>query len=354
MAKFLDDSQVGEAIRGIVAGDDVRCAVAFWGDGALKALFGTRKRAHKARIICDLTMGGTNPEELVILGAPNNPDLKHVRGLHAKVYLSDRGLVVASANASNRGIGFVDVATLIECGTYHGPGTQAFRDAARWFERLWDEKSKQVGPKALNDARRAWARRPRHGAPDTGPSTASATLLRRIASDPVAYRGIGVVFTTGEAQPDDVKEATAAAIAADDALQRPMLSADDRALLPDWNHGHLFTGWSDAEASAWPKRFLCAHRGVRGAVRYWCYENFADARLGADDWSVFAAPSKTVRKQIGLGSRHREAARPEDDLLGKIFAMLDAEVADDDGPPHRLCESPVHLAELLRIVDEPA
>lgn len=353
MAKFLDDRQVGKAIREIVAGDTVRCAVAFWGDGALKALFGTRKSARKARIICDLTMGGTNPEELVLLGAPDDPDLMHVRGLHAKIYLSDRGLVMASANASNRGIGFIEMATLTECGTMHGPKTQAFRDAAEWFELLWDKKAQRIGKKALDDARRAWARRPRHGAPIAEPSTAATTLLRRIASDPVAYRGIGVVFTTGVAEQQDVVDASAAAIVADDALRQPKLATDDRALLPDWNKGHLFTRWSDAEASAWPRNFLCAHRGVRGAVSYWSYKHFADARMSPNEWSVFASPSKEVRTKLALGTRHRESAKPEDELLGRIFDLLDAEAAEGDGAPHRLCESPVHLAELLRLVGEP-
>jgi hypothetical protein len=297
-------------------------------------------------------MGGTNPDELVLLGAPNNPDLMHVRGLHAKVYLSDLGLVVASANASNRGIGFIETAALTECGTRHGSGTQAFRDAAGWFDRLWEKKAQEVGDKALEDARRSWARRPRHGAPSAEPSTAT-TLLHRIAADPVAYRGIGVVFTTGEADQEDVDEASAAAITADDVRPQPKLSTDNRALLPNWNKGHLFTGWSDAEASAWPGMFLCAHRGIRGAVSYWCYEHFADARIGPDEWSVFASPSKDVRAKLGLGTRHRASAKPEDDILGRIFDLLDGEAAGNNGAPHRLCESPVHLAQLLRMVDEP-
>lgn len=352
MARFLDDRQVGKAIREIVAGQNVRCAVAFWGDGALNALFGTKRRARKARIICDLTMGGTNPEELVLLGAPHNPDLMHVRGLHAKIYLSDRGLVVASANASNRGIGFVETATLTECGTLHRPGTHPYRDAGKWFKRLWEKKAQRVDQKSLDDARRAWARRPRHGEPGASISRAGSTLLRRIAADPITYRGIGVVFTTGDADQKDVDEASATTIAADDALPQPKLSANDRARLRNWNKAHLFTGWSDAEASAWPRMFLCAHRGVRGAVRYWCYEHFADARLEPDDWSVFASPSKDVRERIGAAAQHRESAKPEDELLARIFYLLDAEAAKDGDAPHRLCESPVHLAQLMRSIGE--
>ncbi len=51
-------------------------------------------------------MGGSNPKELRALGAPDNRRIKHLRGLHAKVYLSNKGLITNSANASNNGIGF--------------------------------------------------------------------------------------------------------------------------------------------------------------------------------------------------------------------------------------------------------
>lgn len=174
MARFLDHKQVRDAVQTVIAGDDVRCAVAFWGDGALKTLFGSKKRASKARIICDLSMGGTNPEELTLLGAPDNPDLKHFRGLHAKLYLSSAGMVVTSANASNRGIGFVEPAALTECGTFHRPDTTAFREGAKWFDTLWG-KAEMVDPEALATARAAWAKRARPGAPKGAPLTAAQT-----------------------------------------------------------------------------------------------------------------------------------------------------------------------------------
>lgn len=353
MARFLDEAELGGCIREVLAGRKVRCAVAFWGNGARDALFGSKRAAGSARIICDLSMGGTNPAELELLGAPTNPRLKHVEGLHAKLYLSDAGLVVASANASNRGIGFVEPARLTECGTFHKPGSIAFKDAVKWYERIWLAAA-DVDDDALTTAKRAWARRPRAGV-ERGPSPAPAdTLLRRIAADPDAHRGIGVVFTSGQADDDDVTEATAIAIRSDDDLETPILSDADRDRLVRWNKGDLFTVWSDAEVSAWPRTFLCAHRGERGAFTYWCYDRFAAARLGDDDWSIFAAPSPELRQRLGIGPKARQAAKPEDELLGRIFALLDEDAEADDGIGHRLCESPIHLARLLARADEAA
>lgn len=72
-------------------------------------------------------MGGTNPSELEALGAPKNKNLRHLPGLHAKVYLSHDGLITGSANASNNGIGFIEVARLLEAGTFHPPESETWR-----------------------------------------------------------------------------------------------------------------------------------------------------------------------------------------------------------------------------------
>lgn len=350
MARFLDHKQVRDAVQAVIAGDDVRCAVAFWGDGALKALFGLKKRASKARIICDLSMGGTNPEELALLGAPYNPDLKHLGGLHAKLYLSSAGMVVTSANASNRGIGFVEPAVLTECGTFHRPGTTAFRKGAEWFDTLWG-KAEMVDPEALATARAAWAKRPRHGAPKGAPLTAPPdTLLRRIAADPEGYRGIGVVFSTGEAGREDVEKAAKEAMAVERRSREPKLETEEIKRLPTWPKGNLFIGWSDADANAWPGLFLCAHRGARGAYSYWCYSRFFEVKLDRDEWSIFAEPSRGLRSRIGLTGTPRQSASMESELLEKIFTYLDA-VAGPDEIGYRLCESPMHLGQLLADVD---
>lgn len=87
MAKFLTGKDLSETIKAVCKGKNVCCAVAFWGDGAKKSLFGRgTERSRKARIICDLTMGGTNPEELEKFGAPRSGKVRHLRGVHTKIF----------------------------------------------------------------------------------------------------------------------------------------------------------------------------------------------------------------------------------------------------------------------------
>ncbi len=160
MAKFLSGNSLSKKIKQVCAGDDVCCAVAFWGIGAKNGLFGTKSdRYRKARIICDLTMGGTNPGELVVMGSPRSGNIRHVGGLHAKVYLSDLGVVIASANASENGVGFSAKGVgLHEAGSFSKADSSVWQTAHKWFETQWAE-AKKVSRSDLNDAERRWTER---------------------------------------------------------------------------------------------------------------------------------------------------------------------------------------------------
>lgn len=166
MVEFLHGEALSERIREVVQGRNVRCAVAFWGLGAVKELFGTDilERAD-VHVACDLSMGGTNPATLRALGAPDNQNIRFRDGLHAKVFLSANGAIVGSANASNNGIGFMGGnAQLLEAGTYVAPNSDAWRSIGGWFAKLWEQGSVQVDAVALNAAQLAWNRCRRAGA----------------------------------------------------------------------------------------------------------------------------------------------------------------------------------------------
>jgi hypothetical protein len=195
MSTFLDDRKLGPAITNLMQGSKSRCAVAFWGNGASSALF--PNPPADARIICDISMGGTNPKELRALGAPDNLKIKHLRGLHAKVYLSDNGLITSSANASNNGIGFLAIASLVEAGTFHEPGSKAFGSASRWFERIWNCAG-VVDEQALDRAQKTWDRRPRGGDPvEEGRPPDPTSLFDVVVKNPRRFRGVGFAFTDG-------------------------------------------------------------------------------------------------------------------------------------------------------------
>ena len=161
MAEFLYGDQLSQKIREIFRGENVRCAVAFWGRDAVKELFGTdvleRDDVH---VVCDLSMGGTNPATLRAFGAPDNQNIRFHDGLHAKVFLSENGAIVGSANASNNGIGFMEGdAPLTEAGIFIEVNSEPWQKASEWFKALFSDRAQTVDTDALNAAQLAWDRR---------------------------------------------------------------------------------------------------------------------------------------------------------------------------------------------------
>jgi hypothetical protein len=163
MCKFLAGNDLSQMIRKVVSGKDARCAVAFWGQGAVRELFGTDVlERNDVHVVCDLSMGGSNPATLRALGAPNNPKIKYLDGLHAKVFLSEHGAVVGSANASNNGIGFLgEDAQLLEGGSFFTKESNAWQSITAWLDGILKNGSKQVDNKALNTAQCIWNSRNR-------------------------------------------------------------------------------------------------------------------------------------------------------------------------------------------------
>lgn len=158
MCEFLQGDDLSQKIREVVAGQDAHCAVAFWGCDAVTELFGTDQlQRPDVQVICDLSLGGTNPDTLRALGAPDNPNVRYRDGLHAKVFLSARGAVVGSANASNNGIGFMGRnAQLLEAGTYFPPASDSWHSISDWLTALSEHRSARVDRVALEVADLAW------------------------------------------------------------------------------------------------------------------------------------------------------------------------------------------------------
>jgi hypothetical protein len=82
--------------------DDVRLAIAFWGSGALEAI-GLRA-SQRIEIICNLSMGGTNPDEIERILKTGAAVYPHPT-LHAKMGLTGHFGFVGSSNASSNGLG---------------------------------------------------------------------------------------------------------------------------------------------------------------------------------------------------------------------------------------------------------
>ena len=154
--ELLSGAQLAERVRTICQGAGVRLAVAFWGGGAASDLFASDTGARCARILCDVTLGRTQGKALRELGAPFNKRLRQVTALHAKLYLSDSGLMLGSPNASNPALGFaVKKPHHVELGVYHAPTSEISHAAHRWFDELY-RPATRVDDDALARARKSW------------------------------------------------------------------------------------------------------------------------------------------------------------------------------------------------------
>ena len=152
---FLRHDEIQASLAKLVKGKRLLCAVAFWGDGAA-AHFELPREGQDVRILCNLSMGGTNPFEIERLGDAGIP-LRQIDTLHAKVYIGDDDMVVTSANASCNGLGFEGrfAGNWIEAGAV-GP---VQKKALDWFEGLWAAAA-HITPGDLERAKHMWAARP--------------------------------------------------------------------------------------------------------------------------------------------------------------------------------------------------
>ncbi len=216
----------------------------FWGKDARSFLEDAGAGLDNVRIVCDVDMGGCSPDALVELGAPNNGRLRHRPGLHAKVYLSDRGVIVGSANASDNGIGFGPAgAKLIEAATYHAPRTSLWQAAADWFEDLY-EGALQVDETAIETARARFVGRGTYVPPRPG---RPGSLLDMIRLTPERFDSVGFVVASAQSSK---RERTAARREAQRAGVATKQTLD---AIPEEG---MFVGWSPPDVLRWPATFL--------------------------------------------------------------------------------------------------
>ena len=240
MVRFIEGSDLVKAIKDVLGGNNVRCAVAFWGTGSEALL--NQATGDQPRIICDVTLGGTSPIALRALGAPENDRLRYVPNLHAKVYISDRGAIVGSANASQNGVGLDGPPSLIEGGVLVAPEDDAGGKAVTWFETQW-KASKKVDASALALA----TKRFRPGRTPGSRSVRPCSLLDLIAADPDRFSDVSIVIAkipTTQPERDQVR----GAVKAEHRKDAKTIDA-----LPD---NGMFIGWEKRDLNRWRRTFI--------------------------------------------------------------------------------------------------
>lgn len=250
MADFVTGRDLTEKIRYVVGGSEVKCAVAYWGSHGFD--LGDVKNW---KIVCDIVGGSTSPTALTALGAPTNPNLKHYSNLHSKIYLSDRGAVIGSANASAGGLHTMDRSSrMLEAGVYYDSVDSIWRQATAWFDQLF-ESSEAVDEDAVKLAQARY-RPPFDEVPK---SFEGMTVLQQIMSNPAhfAHASVGFVICRNTSDAE-------VAQAAKEAASTGSISAAE---LEDWEGARSFTGWSKEDMVKLHPRFVEFYYGPHGGNR---------------------------------------------------------------------------------------
>jgi len=169
---FLSDVALSSAIHDMLATNDcLNLAVAFWGHGAERHF--KKQNYEQVRIVCNLTMGGTNPGTVrKLIERFSGENVRQLDTLHAKVLIGDDQVIVSSANISTNGVGSdaETPATWREAG-YRKPVTETEQ---KWFEEIF-ATSRVITEDDLAQAEETWKARAR--AANERPSKRNNSIL---------------------------------------------------------------------------------------------------------------------------------------------------------------------------------
>ncbi|GAB3367137.1 hypothetical protein GCM10027395_25720 [Giesbergeria sinuosa] len=155
---LLLEDNLSREIKKLLSGDNtLRIAVAFIGNGASRLI---NPMARDVRIVCNLTMGGTNPVEVArLIEQFGKENIRQIDNLHAKLYISSEYAIVGSANMSNNGLGTQPNA-LREAGYKFNLDQPSGKRSLDWFHNLW-ESAHPITDQDLKETAEKWSRRNR-------------------------------------------------------------------------------------------------------------------------------------------------------------------------------------------------
>ncbi len=327
--EFLAAEDLSGRIRKVCSGDDVKCAVAFWGNNAEVELFNPPQiEAKEFKIICDISMGGTNPETIKQLGAPENPNLKHIEGLHAKVYISNSGCVIGSANASDNGVGFQNSAKHLEAGVFHLPRSKVWEKARKWFEKTF-KVAKPLDAKAFDECERRWKNRLLAGG-----KAANLNALRNnwheskyggiidmAISEPDLFHGVGIVICSGA-----ITKAKKDNLIAQSAGILKKTGGNYSTMINNWGDKPIFWEWDEETVKKWPREYIELHKPRnKWHVHFGTYF-FGDIKAG----TVFAKLNSKLKERFGgkLSPLSNKGNEMLDNLLNKFGSKVYSNVEE--------------------------
>lgn len=198
MLMFFDDAAINKAMSEFISNSErADLAVSYWGRGAAEHL--RLELSKETRIVCDLLSGCCNPAEIDKIRRIAGVQVKHLTGLHAKLYWTPTMMIVGSANASANGLGDSGDGTIEAAAC--SDDRSALDSAAAWFTQRW-ENADPVSDELIRQGWESWkSRGPR---PRRGETT---TVIQRYLTQPEWFRGrVHVTYYTSEASPESKKK----------------------------------------------------------------------------------------------------------------------------------------------------
>lgn len=238
--EFIYAEKLREKIIYVMNGKSPKLSVAFLGNGWLKTLFnGTAPEDLK--IICDLKMHITPKSALIESGAPNNKNLRFLENteLHGKIYLSDLGAIVTSANATYSGL---IKNNRLEDGVWIPADSPAYQSINQEFEKRF-LRSSQIGKKELDTAPLDLPTYEKK----TTPSNKPRTLFDAIRHDHTQFRGIGFIFSSNTIRSEVIEEVNQILEEESSNENIPIKKRD------------YFSNW-DIKEDKWPSTFFSIHK----------------------------------------------------------------------------------------------
>lgn len=295
--KFIAGWELSLQAKEILAGNKLSCAVAFWGSGAKELLMHAHTDSSQIRIICDLRLGGTNPFELekIFEDIPNGiRQLKAPNILHAKVYISDVGALIGSANVSKFGLGDAGSGSYLEAAIFFPPNSEMWNAAKSWFDELWtsNKRTTPIGKREIKNAQATWRPALQSGYRGAGETKKQyqpvrGSLISRIIGEPEKFDTVSFVVCGNPILEEQRKDAIRSKIKHSQDLEKSEI-----AKIRTWPKNNMFADWERKEVKNWKKDFILIYKSSVSAKYYFYERAYEDVEAGA----VFA--KKQAKKML--------------------------------------------------------
>ena len=182
---FLTSSDYLQAVTSLAAEEEeLLAAVAFWGKEVDQLI--CPRAGQRARLICNLDSGATNPQVIKALRNKPGVTIRQSDSLHAKVIAGAKKALVGSANLSANGLNLEgsEQSWWDEAGLLTEEPEQ-IASIHQWFDQQWKD-SRTISDKDLLLAQRRWSQR-RSGRKASAPLTALERLCPRDLEDRDIY-----------------------------------------------------------------------------------------------------------------------------------------------------------------------